>query len=104
MGLVVAAGLAPEPLLTAGCSWFQGAQSWRGAPSPAGCPPLPSALWATTLPAQCSSKGFSLPPGPQAPRAFQKGPSPIFVQSPMPLRTSALVTHTALQSPSTDRH
>ena len=36
MGLVVAAGLAPEPLLMAGCSWCQGAQ-------PTVCPALQGA-------------------------------------------------------------
>ena len=102
MGLVVAAGLAPEPLLTAGCSWCQGAQSWHGAPGPAGCPPLPSALWATTLPAECSSEGFS-PFRSSGASGFPKGARPHFRPEPMPLRTSALVTHTALQGASTDR-
>lgn len=83
MGLVVAAGLAPEPLLTAGCSWCQGAQGWRGAPGPAGCPPLPSALWASTLPAECSSKGFSpLPPCPHGTLGFPEGTKPHFHPDP----------------------
>ena len=98
MGLVVAAGLAPEPLLMAGCSWCQGAQ-------PTVCPALQGArlsLLPPGLPPCWQSvpvKGSLLSlPVLTAPRAL--------VQSPMPtsLRTSALVTHTALQGPSTDGH
>ena len=54
-----------------------------GVPGPAGCPPLPPALWATSLPAECSSKGFSpLPSSPHSTSGSPKGAKPHFRPEP----------------------
>ena len=55
----------------------------HGVPGPAGCLPLPPAPWATTLPVECSSKGFCpLPSSPHSTSGSPKGAKPHFRPKP----------------------